>query len=556
MPADNVDIFKKVIFNIPSCKKVAAGILFFGFLFGTLFYFSLKIFAGNLFNTSALSLVLIPGYSLALLMIPTLVSGELLKIFLPEYPRRWGYFLALCNQLIFSLYLLILSGANTLGNAWSVLWIGLTTVFLSNLLVLLMTMGYSYFKKITLLSGVQPLIMLLSVHVFLGRALRIPIQGYLSKLYIFIMAAFILVVVLSLAEYLLKANVADVSVLKLTSALLQKRQQELDLGYPTEIDVQTLQIENRDKKATIAVPWAHPGPLEGFGGGKMTSRIISELNEEGTGFLFHVPSNHKSDPADPEDCESMLKALCEPAKVSEASGLHRKEYSDSIFYGRKIDGKKIVYFHTERFDDYEMPIMQEAIDTDEVILVDLHCDDEDEDRADRREMWYNTAESKRLRKNLLDFIEELERLETREYKAGFSTDLEGVHKFAMVEEVDGQRVLTMGIDGNGVPESLRELGKSLEKDYDEVITFTTDAHKSIHELSSKDILETDRMVRAIEKAESNVSSADIGFESRKTGEIRLLQEDYYSLLFSINILVRLMAISLLFVYAGLVLWIF
>ncbi|MFB6143906.1 MAG: DUF2070 family protein [Candidatus Nanohaloarchaea archaeon] len=545
---DNVDIFKKIVFSLPGFRNTFSAVIVLGFLYSFLTYLSIQTF-------TFLDLSPISMFFLALLgfILPAAVSGELLYRFLPDYPRRWGYFLALSNETILFVYGLILSGADSFSNAWHVFWIALITVCLANFFVLLLTIGYDYVGKISTLSAVQPLLVLCSFHLFIGSYLHIPLYDYIINLGILFVAGAVLLAAFTITEYLIRANLDNVSVLQLTSGLLQKKQEALELGYPTNPDVQTLAVSNRDGSATLVVPWIHPGPLEGFGGGRITSNIIRELNEEGTGFFLHVPSTHKSDPTDPEDYRKIMEAIEEPEKVGDASRLVRESYGSTTFYGRKVNGRKIVFMEADEYDDYELPIFRESIDPEKTLIVDLHNQDREEDN--RKEAWYNTKSSRELRENFSDFLEELEGQEKEDYSAGFAAEPGSTPVYAMVEEVDGQRTLLFGIEGNGSSGKLRDLREEYLEQFDEVMLFSTDTHRSIHQLSSKEVVDTDRVRETVQRAVEDVSPASIGFTNSTAATMDLLQEDYSGLIFSINILIRLILLTFAILYLVLVAWI-
>lgn len=553
MASDNVDIWKKVIFRIPSFNKIVSAEVILGLIYSFLTYIGLITFTNIKIQIS-----IIPFIAVFLYILPTLTSGELLHRFIPEYPRRWGYFLALCNQSLMFVYSMILTGANNFINAWNILWLAVITIYLSNFLILLLTIGYSHIKRISVLSLVQPVMILAAFHLFLGRALQIPLLTYLTNFGVLLFAGVILIFAFGITELLIRANIPNISVIGLTSGLLQKKQQALDLGYPTRPDVQTLKLENQSSEAKIAIPWIHPGPMEGFGGGRISTKIIDKLNQNGQGFFFHVPSTHKSDPSDPDDYEKILDAMNEPETHSKASKLLCKDYSEVKFYGRKINGKKIIFMETSEegnYDDYELPVFREIIDPEETILVDLH-NHERELEGERQEVWYNTETAEILRTSLLDFIEELDKEETFDYQAGFKADPENTKIFSLVEEVDGQKTLLFGIEGNEAGEEIKNLEEEYKKYFDEAVSFTTDTHRSIHELSRKEQAESERVINVVENAQENLSPARIGFSSSKAEQMKLLQEDYSGLVFSINILIRLLPLTLLLLYIGLIIWLF
>lgn len=555
MGSDSVDVFKKIVFKIPPIRKILLGIIFFGTIYGVLTYSGLRLFTPHeIFPVSIIYLSLL-GY-----ILPALVSGELLHVFIPDYPRRWGYFLAFCNQFTLFIYGLILTGADTFGTAWSVFWLALITVYLSNFVVLMLTLGYGYLEEVGVLSLVQPALILAAFHFLIGSDLNISLVSYMTNFGVALVAAVAFIAFALTAELLIGANVDGVSVLELTSGLLLKEQKELDLGYPSQPDVQTLSLENRDSQVYIAVPWIHPGPLEGFGGGQITSDVIDALNDgEKQGFFFHVPSTHKSDPTDPEDYKKIVNAVEEPQKAGKASKLVKKDYGEVRFYGRKLDGKKLVFLDTsdsdENFDDYEVSVFRELIDPEETMVVDLH-NHERQLAGERKEIWYNTEDAEMLREYFRDFVEILETQETSEYSCGFETELDGTKIFSLVEEVDGQKTLLFGIEGNEKGDELERMSEICGDEFDEVLVFTTDTHRSIHELSREKQVEVERLRDTIDKAHENLSKGSVGFGSQRAAEMDLLRESYLGLVFSINIIVRLGLFMFVLLYLGLVIWLF
>ena len=553
MGSDNVDIWKKVVFSIPDTKKIVAGLVLLGSLYSVLMYLGLRYFTS--LSLTASIIPLIAGF---IFILPAVISAELLHTFIPEYPRKWGYFLATCNQLILFTYSIILTGADNFLTAWNILWLAIITVYLSNFFVLLLTVGYEYIKRVSLLSLTQPVIILVAFHMSVGTALEIPLTTYLTNIAVLLFAGVLLIITFLVVELFIKANVPNVSVLGLTSGLLQKRQEALDLGYPTRPDVQTLMFQNESGETEIAAPWIHPGPLEGFGGGEITTNIIEELNQDGEGFFFHVPSTHKSDPSDPGDYDKILEAMEEPETYSQASKLLEKDYGEIRFYGRKVNGKKIVYLDPSNpennYDDYELSVFREMINPEETVLVDLH-NHERKLQGERKEVWYNTETAEKLRNYLLDVLEELEEEEVYSYKVGFKTDPEDTKIFSLVEEVDGQKTVLFGIEGNEAGSELQQLEKEYRDRFDKVLTFTTDTHRSIHDLSRETQVETERLRTVIETASENLSAGSLGFTNRKAESMKLLQEDYSGLIFSINILVRLIPLTLIVLYLALILWV-
>jgi len=70
------------------------------------------------------------------------------------------------------------------------------------------------------------------------------------------------------------------STLQLSSGILGKKAETLDLGYPTRPDVQTLKFENQTGEIDISIPWVHSGPMAGLGGGRLSTDVIEDLNQK------------------------------------------------------------------------------------------------------------------------------------------------------------------------------------------------------------------------------------------------------------------------------------
>ncbi|MFB6241428.1 MAG: DUF2070 family protein [Candidatus Nanosalina sp.] len=545
IPADNLEVFKKVIFRLPDLRATLLLLL----VSGTVYSLTLSYLLKELFLEISL-LIFVPVLSLSFIL-PSIASSELYSFFLPQYPRKWGYFLSLVNQLIIFLFALLLTITESFFTAWQVIWLALTTLFINNFFILVLSTGPHYLKRVSLLSMVQPLLILTGFHLVLGRYLQIGLVAYLSNFLIVLGAGFVLFLAIYLTEFLVGSNVSDISMLNLVTALLQNRQEKLDLGRKVKPDVQTLKVWNSSGEKTFVAPWVHPGPLQGFGGGRITSYLIEKLNSEGEGFFLHVPSCHQMDPSDPGDSQKVYDAITEPEKWSEASKLFKKEYELGTFYGRRIGDKRIVYLEIEDYDDYEAAVFREAIDPEETLLVDLHNQGKDE-KLD--EMRYGTRDAEKVREDLEDFLEKLEKQETGRYSAGFATSLGDKPVAALVEEVDDQRTVFFGVEGNDASENLLKLRGEFGDEFDEVLLFTTDTHSSVHDLASSDQAGGEEVREVVEEAVDDLSEAEAGLTSRRSEEMKFLKDDYYGLIYTINILVRLLPIALVLLYLGLVVW--
>lgn len=547
MGMDNLDVFEKIVFHIPSTKLNLAAIILLSPVYSAMVYLGFSAF-------TSLSLYpeMIAYMAFLLFALPPIISGEVFHYFLPEYPRHWGYFLALSNQFFIFIFAMILTGADNGLNAWRVVWLAVITVFLITTLVLTLTLGSKYVRRIIPVSLIHPGLVLLVSNYYLSPFIQSRWLDYALNFGVMAFAGITLGAVLYTVEYLIGTNVSNISAFQLTAGLLQKEQRALDLGYNSNVEVQTLQIENRNDEASIGVPWVHPGPLGAFGGGELSTTIIESLNGSGSqGFFMHVPSNHEADMADPQDAEKIIKCVKEPDTSSQASELIEKSYDIGRIYGRRFNGNKLIFMDVPAFDDYEISVVKEAIDLSDTTVIDLH---NHVDEETSQVVWYGTRKAEELRDAIHDLESELESAELKDYRAGFNSDLEGIAKFTWVEEVGGQKTLIYGIEGNGSTKALEEIRSQLQEDYDKVLFFTTDTHASIHEMAKGSHVNKERLKNSIETSESRLGEAEIGLRTEIARDVKLLQPDYQGLIYSINILVRLLPLALVSMYVLLVLW--
>jgi len=546
MGADNVDIFRRVVFRIPSLDVQLPALL--GLSLG---YSIVAAGAFQLFTPADPSPRTVLLAAALIFLLPSLLAAELFHRALPDYPRNWSYFLALFNQLLLFLYGLIVAGADTVANAWSIVWLTFITIYLVNIFVLILSTGIERYQRIVVVSLTQPAVLITVIYGFAGPAVQASTYRHAFGFASLLIAAAFLVLLLLAVDYLIRSN-TDVSAFKLTSGLLQNSREALDLGIEAEPDVQTLEIDN-GKRLTLAAPWVHPGPLGGFGGGQLSGTVISELNEDGTGFFLHVPCTHKEDLANPDDVQKILDAVSTPDRTARASRLVSEDYGEIEFYGRRFGDRTVIFLHAPDIDDYDTGVFMRDVDKAAVLLVDLHCHDL-QDGPDT-EIQYGSARADRLKRHFEDFRRQLEDVALHDYRAGFDVRRSEQDVMALVETVADQDVLLLGIDTNGATQDIRELADSYRSEFDEVLLFSTDTHASIHDLANMKRSNLDAMRRTVDAARADVAPATAGLGNRKSAPLRLLKNDYNGLVFSVNILIRLTIIALLVLYLVLVIWV-
>lgn len=565
MGADNVDAFQRLVFSVPPLRVQVTALVLLSAVYGLFEFAAIWLFTPFVPDPSR-----IVPLAVLIFLLPFLLAAELFPRVLDGYPRSWSYFLALTAQFVLFVYALVLSGADNVGNAWSIIWLSFITLYLINILVLVVSTGIDQSDRILLVSLAEPAALITAFYALGGSELGFATYRHVFAFGSLLIAAAFLVLVLVVVDYLIKSN-TDVSAFELTSGILRNDRESLDLGVEAHAFVETLAVDNGNR-LTLAAPWVHPGPLGGFGGGQLSSNVIDALNgdesdgskktveREGTGFFLHVPCTHKEDLSNPADAERILDAVAEPDRTARASRLvsadyaDRDGYGDIRFHGRRIGDKEVIVLHGEGIDDYDTGVFMRDVDHDEVLLIDQHRHDIQE--GPDKEIQYGSAEADGLKRAFDDFREQLADAELDDYAAGFEVTRAGQDALAMVESVDGQEVLWIGVDTNGLTPDVRAVADRYREEFDEVIPFSTDTHASIHELANMRESDVDAIERAVDRAVDDLAPATVGLASRRTEPVKLLKNDYNGLVFSVNILIRLTLISLVTLYVLLVLWLF
>jgi len=552
--ADNVDAFQRLVFSVPGLRVQAAALVVLSAVYGVGTFGALWLFTPFAPDPSRIVPV-----AVLVFLLPFLAAAELFPRVLDGYPRSWSYFLALTNQFVLFVYALVLSGVNSVGNAWSIIWLSFVTLYLINILVLVVATGIDRSDRILLVSLAQPVALIAAFYALGGSEFGFSTYRHVFAFASLGIAAGFLVLVLVVVDYLIKSN-TEVSAFALTSGLLRNDRESLDLGVEARPFVETLAVDNGDR-LTLAAPWVHPGPLGGFGGGQLSGNLIDALNgDDAAGFFLHVPCTHKEDLSDPADAERIRDAVAEPDLTGRASRLvtadyrDREGYGDVRFHGRRIGDEAVIVLHGEGIDDYGTGVFMRDIDHDRVLLIDQHK--HDIQNGPDVEIQYGSARADRLKRAFDDFRETLAEAPLDDYAAGFALADSDRHALAFVEAVDGEETLWIGVDTNGLTPDVRATADRYRESFDAVIPFSTDTHASIHELANARESDIDAIERAVERAVADVSPATVGLASRRTEPVKLLKNDYNGLVFSVNILLRLTVIALVTLYALLVLWLF
>lgn len=545
----NLHIFENLVKDIPGSRILYVAIVVGGLFYGLLATFALDNTISWQIGASFLIDFILT--SVAVLILPAVLSAEIYTRMFDYMRRRWALALSFCAETVFFLFLLFVSRSDSLLEAWKIYWAGVLTVFVLTYTVLVLSARNHGFKKLGVFTLAHPVLLLLPTALIWQFEAFSRIE-YITQIGLLFVTALILIALVLVHEHLMKINIETVKGFNLSSSLLQDNQEDIDAGYPANPEIYSFLIRNEDGEYSIGAPWVHPGPLGGFGGAALSEKVISRKNINGSeGFFFHLPTTHQSDPASSSCINTIYEAFEEPDTEKKASRMISRSYGGITLSGRRYGDSKVIYLETEKFDDFEKCVFSDAVDSSDTLIVDLHNHAEHEDRG---LMHSGSKAAERARAAVKSFERDLENLSLHEYEAGFSVDMDGKPITAVVEKVDGQKTLLLGSDENGPCETVNAKADEVSDRFEEVKVFTTDTHEDIKDLANTEEIDEDRLFSVIQEASETLSQASAGLTSSRCRDINLLNRDYYSITHSINIITRLFPLSIIILYVSLMVW--
>jgi len=293
---ENVGVYRHLLFELPDVHMLRVATVIAGAVFGTVTTWVLSPLSG-------VQATIIGGLvtSLFFYILPAVLSGEIVSRF-GGVTGRWTYLMALVDQgslFLFTGTVVIAESiiVESVQEAWQLLWLGLATVFVINVVMVAAARGRRTIHRNLPYALIFPGFLIGAFHVFIGRLIGIRKVLYLQNSILFIVSAVLLFITLLIFDFLLRANVDGLSVLDFPSAIILGEEQRLAGGITTEVYHQALHIEQEDGDTLrYNIPWVHPGPVEGFGGGRLTEELI-----DADTFFLHIPSDHSLDMADPAE---------------------------------------------------------------------------------------------------------------------------------------------------------------------------------------------------------------------------------------------------------------
>lgn len=529
--SDNVDWAEVIMFRPPGPRYLLAGMLVLGAVFGTVSEIVLAPTAG-IWGSVVDAMI----SALFFYVVPAVAAGELTGR-LAGITRNWTYVMAILDQIVLFLFTLVIPFADSVGVAWQIFWLGLATLYLINLLMTILALGASRLPLSLAYSAIFPGLVLLSFHLFIGRMIGIPGTLYLQNSVLFVVSGVLLLITFGLYTVILKAN-TDLTIGEFFSTLILDEEHKLDGNIRADVVHQVLELDGGEFH--FNVPWIHPGPVEGFGGGRITAHLIDE-----DAFFLHVPSYHTFDLADPDDMDLFLD-LPEVEGGGEASEMVRLDRGGFTFYGRRYPGGTAVFIQNHDLDDYD-PVISYRLKEEfpRLMLVDLHNQPLDIEP----ETWIEAGDNRSaaIRDGVAEVVDRLDDAEMHDYSAGVAREGDYV---ALVEEVNGQRTSLLGVNSNGAPLALHDVADEL--DHDHALTFTTDAHEEVLELANPPRPDPGDLRDLVAAAEDDLSPVTVGIGERTVPDVELMGKEYEGLITTMNLMARLVPISLFLYYIAII----
>ncbi|MDY6766331.1 MAG: DUF2070 family protein, partial [Candidatus Nanohaloarchaea archaeon] len=200
----------------------------------------------------------------------------------------------------------------------------------------------------------------------------------------------------------------------------------------------------------------------------------------------------------------------------------------------------------------------------DLVLVDLH-----NQTVAEGDKWLQHMDADReLLEDAVDtMMERLADAEMHDYRAGVggSGDVR-----CLVEEVDGQRTVPpgengartpssegdgvqrtcmLGVNASDAPQELHDVAAAL--DFDEVLPFTTDAHEDLFAMAAP-TADRDALQAAVEEAEEDLGDAAAGIGHDTVEDVQVIGKDYEGLITTMNVMARLVPITLVLYYIGII----
>ncbi len=549
--------FAKLFFTTPSRKKTMGLIWLMGFIYASLTYIPVYKHTTFLFSIKV-------GFSVAILLyiLPSLVFGALATILFKDMRKNW-YALALLNETLLFLGVISLYLLTTTAHILNLMWWWLLLIYGIDFLVFVVFYGKKLNVKSSVFSLSYPLMVVFILyklfynHINLGRGLLYEnliilgavIGGTLAVIYFL--------------EYLFGGNIEGVTLVETLSKFVRGMGDEnfyiSGLGIRIKALLQSLWIKSGDKHTVLVIPWLHPGPMRGFGGGLLTSRLISYVNKRfDSGFFLHVPSSHEIDTLSIGVVDKIKRGLKMPEKYAgKATGVLKESAGSIMIYGQKIGDVFLFVIDAAHINHYDVSIFYYIRNKfkEKIVFADAH---NNKPLKSPKDLQFGEKDMETIEHLIENLMARLKKEPEHSLKIGTSINKNN-KMFSFVVQSGRQKNLYFVLDEDGIEKHNKELIKSIAKkhNFDNIIVLTTDTHsENVRDILSEKEYDKNEIEAIIEDSLNNLKSASLGYSESWLENVGVMGNTFMALKNTATILIHLTPVLLgaLYLIIGVLLW--
>lgn len=505
----DVKKFQKLLFHAPDPRRSAVFVVVTGLIYGLL---TAWLLSGTFHRWQ---------YFSVLYFVPSLVYALVTNLSVRKFFKRRACLLGFTNQTLLFFGIVLLN------------YLPLeSSRFFFGSLAFIYSVNVLSFSGISNTKGPRTLFVPWVYILLVGTPFSSPLftvtqyQLILSYVGVFLFGSFTLFLIY-LVEFFFKLTVPD-SPLKLFSAFLNKDPISLESGIDITTPLQKLKFKSDDREHEISLPWVHPGPGASLGGGALSTKIIEELNDGGSGYFWHVPSCHEQDPAEPEVVDRILENDDGNKKRSStATKLHKVESDSYVLQGHRIGDLFLVFLRGSE-DDFDLSIFRDIkkrVDGD-VVFVDRHPHSP---YTHDKLLSYGEDGTEKLEEGVFKLVEKLRDAEQHPIES--ATEVSDNGKFMLLAlQIENETYLYVTLDINGISEELERKLTEIKKnsDFDTVLSLTTDAHENVKFLSMEDDLDLDSLAASAHGIKGKLKRTEMEFTETEM-DVSVLGKNSYIL---------------------------
>lgn len=527
---ERIKKFQRLFFKAPNYKKSLKFILVSSVSFAIL----LRILGNFIFFDQIFMDIFI--YSTVIFLLPTLLYSFVIKKIFKTFNRKRSFLLGAINMLLVFIGIMF-----SLGTDRFVVFI-LGVLYSVNLLSLTGIEG----KK-----GIVPIISPLVYFALIFHLLDYFAIFNLSYIHFvsIVSLGIVLMLCIYLTEYFFHLNIPDMSAVGILSSFINNDIATIDCGTEIDTPLQKLHFKNNVDDFKMLIPWLHPGPIKGFGGGSMSTELIDKVNEEGKGFFWHFPSSHEDDPTDPSINDRIHNFETEYDYSAKATKILKESDGKYNFYGQKFENFYVFFIDGKHKDDYDSMIYREIkrCFDEKVVFVDTHNHAPFDENDDVLE--YGEKEADLVRDNIFKLKDKLDTEELHSLKVG-SYVSDNKDFIVIAEKVGNEDYLLVTLDSNGISKELTKELKEFRKElgFDKVIFFTTDAHDVANFIIKEKGISAEKIEHGMELAADNMEECEVGLMEGVLEDVKVLKDDWHMFHASLNHMLHFFPVAILVIY--------